>query len=74
MVYLDPGLRQSRSLTEFLPHEGVWVVSHEENGLIGPWPQTVLVSEFLPHEGILVVSYEENGLPGPWPQTVPVSD
>ena len=26
MIYLDPGLRQTQSLTEFLPHEGVWVV------------------------------------------------
>ena len=40
MAYLDPGLRQPQSLTEFLPHEGIWVVSYEENGLPEPWSQT----------------------------------
>ena len=33
MVYLDPGLRQSQSLTEFLPHKGVWVVRLLEQSL-----------------------------------------
>ena len=69
MVYLDPGLRQYQSLTEFFPHEGSWVVSYEQNGLPGVWHQTVSVSEFLHREAVLVVGYEENGLPGPWPQT-----
>ena len=70
MVYLDPGLRQSQSLTEFLPHEGVLVVSHEENCLPGPGlRQSQSMAKFLPHEDILVVSYEENGLPGTWPDS-----
>ena len=33
MVYLDPGLRQPQSLTEFLPHKGVWVVRLLEQSL-----------------------------------------
>ena len=33
MVYLDPGLRQPQSLTEFLPHKSVGVVRLFEQSL-----------------------------------------
>ena len=39
------GLRQSQSLTEFLPHEDILVVCYQENGLTGPWPETAQVSD-----------------------------